>query len=113
MLGAIDIGSGAVARTVCGTGSDMQIDAPHPDGAVPITGFVLPDWQGVLEVGLRAAATLPAIRTQSWDIALTDRGPVLLEVNYGGDLNLVQLAWGKGMLDASYRAHLASCGVKL
>ena len=32
---------------------------------------------------------------QAWDIALTDRGPVLVEVNIGGDLNLPQLALGQ------------------
>ena len=52
-------------------------------------------------------------RTQSWDIALTDAGPVPLEVNFGGDLNLTQLASGAGVLDATYRAHLQCCGYRL
>ena len=41
-----------------------------------------------------------------------DRGPVLLEVNWGGDLNLVQLAWGKGALDEAYQDHLETCGFR-
>ena len=39
-------------------------------------------------------------------VALTDGGPVLLEVNWGGDLNLAQLAYGRGVLDERYAAHL-------
>ena len=31
------------------------------------------------------------VRTQSWDVALSDQGPGFLEVNFGGDLNLAQL----------------------
>jgi hypothetical protein len=39
-------------------------------------------------------------------VALTDSGPVLLEVNFGGDLNLAQLAKGAGVLDETYAEHL-------
>ena len=53
------------------------------------------------------------IRTQSWDVALTDRGPVFLEVNFGGDLNLPQLANGKGVLDDTYAEHLRHCGYRI
>ena len=35
---------------------------------------------------------------------------MLLEVNWGGDLNLAQLAWGNGALDEQYRSHLKACG---
>jgi len=38
--------------------------------------------------------------------------PVLLEVNWGGDLNLAQLAHGEGVLDEDYRSHLAACGYR-
>ena len=60
-----------------------------------------------------AARLLPGIRTQSWDIALTDAGPVPLEVNFGGDLNLAQLAAGAGVLDETYREHLRTCGYRI
>jgi hypothetical protein len=43
---------------------------------------------------------------------VTDQGPVLLEVNFGGDLNLAQLADGRGVLDDDYRAHLRQCGFR-
>ena len=55
---------------------------------------------------------LPGIRTQSWDIALADGGPVPLEVNFGGDLNLAQLAAGEGVLDDAFREHLQAAGYR-
>ena len=61
---------------------------------------------------ISAAEILPGIRTQSWDIALAAEGPVILEVNYGGDLNLAQLAHGTGVLDERYVEHLARCGYR-
>jgi len=50
------------------------------------------------------------IRTQSWDVALSDQGPGFLEVNFRADLNLAQLADGKGGLDDGYTAHPRECG---
>ena len=53
---------------------------------------------------------LPGIRTRSWDVALTDSGPMLLEVNFGGDLNLARLAHGASVLDETYAEHLRQNG---
>lgn len=113
LLGAIDPDTGRICRTVTGSGEALIVNPPHPDTARPITGTVLPDWPALLDLANRAASTLPGVRTQAWDIAVTDRGPVLLEVNFGGDLNLAQLAWGRGVLDPEFRAHLLQCGYRL
>jgi hypothetical protein len=72
----------------------------------------IPNWtQIVAEVKL-AAQTFAGIRTQSWDVALADPAPTFLEINFGGDLNLHQLAHGRGVLDEQYRTHLRRCGYK-
>jgi hypothetical protein len=59
-----------------------------------------------------AAEILPGISTQSLDVALAAEGPVLLEVNYGGDPNLAQLALGAGVREERYTEHLARCGYR-
>jgi hypothetical protein len=46
-------------------------------------------------------------------IALSDQGPVFLEVNLGGDLDPAQLADGKGVLDHGYTEHLRECGFRI
>ena len=46
-------------------------------------------------------------------MALTERGPVLLEVNFGSDLNLAQLALGTGVLDDTCAERLQRCGYRL
>ncbi len=40
-------------------------------------------------------------------------GPALLEVNFGGNLNLAQLAHGAGVLDDAYAEQLRRCGYRL
>jgi Sugar-transfer associated ATP-grasp len=113
MIGAIDASSGRITRVVRGTGMDQRANESHPDTGCPMVGTMIPDWAAVTKSVREAATLFPGIRTQSWDVALSDRGPVLLEVNYGGDLNLAQLAHGKGVLDEVYAEHLRRCGYKL
>lgn len=113
MLGAINLETGLVARVVRGTGVELVLDEAHPDTGRTIVGTPVPDWQAVKDLVLAAAKVFPGIRTQSWDIALADVGPVLLEVNWGGDLNLPQLAHGTGVLDHRYVEHLRHCGYRI
>jgi hypothetical protein len=48
----------------------------------------------------------------SWDIATTVDGPIYLELNDGGDLNLHQFAHGAGVRDKTYREHLQRCACR-
>jgi hypothetical protein len=111
MLGAIDLSTGQITGVVRGSGAEMTRDEPHPDTRQTLIGFAIPDWRHLCDLAREAASVFPGIRTQSWDVAIADQGPVFLEVNFGGDLNLAQLADGRGVLDEAYRAHLRECGV--
>ena len=111
-LGAIDLGSGRITRVVHGAGADLVIDAPHSDTGATIAGTTVPSWQALTDMVRTASQVFAGIRTQSWDIALTADGPIFLELNYGGDLNLHQLAHGAGVLDETYREHLRRCGYR-
>ena len=70
----------------------------------------MPDWTALTALCLKTARAFPGLRIQAWDVAPTERGPVLLEVNVGGDFNLPQLAHGSGLMDERFRRFLASCG---
>ena len=112
MLGAIDLDSGALTRVVSGAGADLQTHDAHPKTGAALTGTHLPDWRAAQALCLEAAAIFPPIRTQSWDVALTDQGPSLIEFNFGGDLNLHQLPHDRGALQPGYVEHLRRCGYK-
>jgi len=70
------------------------------------------NWSEIVSIVKDAAARVPGIRTQGWDVALTSDGPVLIELNFGGDVNLFQLAHGRGLLDEQYCTHLRDCGYR-
>ena len=110
MLGAVCADTGTITRVVRGTGPDIENIVSHPDTGSMLVGRMLPQWAAAKDMCLRAAGMLPGIRTQSWDIALTPDGPVALEVNWGGDFNLHQLAHGRGMLTSSFCKHLREAG---
>lgn len=97
---------GRISRAIV----SRQLQPPAESPA--LVGRAVPDWERATTLVLDAARLFPAIRTQSWDVALTDNGPVLLELNFGGDLNLHQLSHDCGILTSSYREHLKRCGYK-
>jgi hypothetical protein len=68
------------------------------------TGFQLPHWAEVRQLALRAAAAFPWTRTIGWDIAISDRGPVLLEGNDRWDPALIQLPASGGLMTGDFKA---------
>lgn len=109
LLAALDPRDGCVTRVIQGVGWDQVELEHHPDTNEPLDGVMLPDWTTLTELGLEAAGTFPGLRLQVWDIAPTDRGPVLVEVNVGGDFNLPQLAHAKGIMDERFRSFIERC----
>ena len=106
MLGLVDIESGRVTRVVQGIGPDQREVEVHPDSGARIIGADLPDWGALTSLCLKHAASLSGLRLQAWDIAMCPEGPVAMEVNIGGDVNLPQLASGAGLLDDRFREFL-------
>jgi hypothetical protein len=52
------------------------------------------------------------LRFQSWDIALTESGPVVVEVNPGSSFVLSQIASGNGFLTDEFLEFLLETGCK-
>jgi len=75
------------------TGTIIALLGPSPDGigyealpfhpvtGIKITGKILPDWPATVQLAEKAARLFLPLRTVGWDIALTPRGPVLMEGN--------------------------------
>ena len=76
----------------------------HPDTAVALTNLKVPLWDEVTEYCKKAAQLFPGLRMQHWDIALTPDGPVALEVNVEGSMDLHQLAGGGGVYNATLKS---------
>ena len=102
LLGAIEVDTGFVSNVVGMQNHRLEPVSSHPDTGEQIVGWTLPDWQAAKDLCIRAAPLFPGIKYQSWDIALTDAGPQTLEVNSGGDVEVLQMASGRGIADATW-----------
>jgi hypothetical protein len=111
LLGAVDVETGRVKRVVSGIGTSMKIVERHPDTGQSFTSLQLPAWNQTQELCMTAAAALPGLRYQHWDIALSTSGPLVLEVNVEGSEDLPQLAYGNGLLDQHLREVLSEAGM--
>lgn len=109
VLAALDPECGRVVRAIQGVGPALRELDHHPTTGARLAGFMLPGWQDVRELVLSASAAFPDLRMQAWDVAFGVDGPVLVEVNVGGDYNLPQLATGEGMMDQRFLAFLEEC----
>jgi hypothetical protein len=53
----------------------------HPATGARIEGYRVPDWNLARDLALRAAEALRELPSVGWDVALTDRGPMVIEGN--------------------------------
>ena len=99
LLALVEPDNGVVRRVITGPGLGLKEVSSHPDTGQRLVGFSLPNWAQLKEMCLHAASAYPGLRLQNWDIAIGEKGPVILEVNVEGSMDLHQLAGGRGILD--------------
>jgi hypothetical protein len=99
LLASIDIPTGRVERVVSGRGRRQLRNVPHPDTGRQLTGFRLPHWQTLREMVRETPELFPGFLCQAWDVAICADGPVLLEINWFGDVDLSQHCYGRGFLE--------------
>ncbi len=109
LIASVDMETGALGPARRGVGVSVETLGKHPDTNVDIEGAVLPDFDEAKAIIEKAAQIYPNLHIQSWDVALTDQGPSLLEVNPGGNFNILQLAGGAGAFDPEFRRFLEWC----
>lgn len=112
MLAGIDDQTGEVVRVVSGSGFDMKVYDRHPETGAELPGMKLPGFDDLKNTTAEIARLWPKLTMQGWDMALTEAGPVPIEVNMTPGVNLQQLAHGRGALTPTYCAHLRAQGWK-
>lgn len=96
LLGGVNILSGQIIRVVGKVNGRIETVTTHPDTGMQFDQYILPDWPQVTEICERAGNYLMGMNLHHWDIALTERGPVIIENNEIADLDLHQHANRKG-----------------
>ena len=60
---------------------NKNLYAAHPMTGTPIQGFQFPDWDKAMDLVRQAAALIPEMGYLGWDIAFSEKGPLLVEGN--------------------------------
>ncbi len=71
----------------------------HPTTGVVFDGFQLPDFQEAKQMVLDACLMSDKILMIGWDIALSDKGPLIIEANRWPGFDLVQVLHDRGRMD--------------
>lgn len=64
----------------------------HPDSAVTIPGFKIPEWNEAIKMLKQMAEEIPEGKLLAWDLALSEKGWCLVEINDIGDQHMFQYA---------------------
>jgi len=109
----LDLPSGEIYSVVESTDNGyVNRTSAHPVGA-RLLGTVPPDFRRAVDLAMEAAPVFPMFSYQAWDIALTDRGPMILELNHNGDIELLQVGARRGILEGLFKELLEERGVSL
>jgi hypothetical protein len=107
LLAGLDLATGEIRRASSGVGLSCQAHETHPDTGVGLTGFRHPDWSRMLGLALEGAALMRHLPLIGWDIACTEQGPVIVEMNETPDFSLVQIADRRRILDETFERFVA------
>lgn len=105
LIAEVDLQTGEVGRVIDGFWPKTKLMQAHPQTGIPFLGFRLPGWDKLLQACHDAGAVFPLMKIHHWDFALTDHGPMILELNDMGGTQIVQLL-GHGLLTAETREFL-------
>lgn len=109
LLASINKETGELSEAIRGVGINQERMDNHPDTNEAIAGKIVPDFQAAKELSMEASSVYPDLHIQSWDVAFTPEGPVLLELNPGGNFNIYQFIHRRGLLDDKFFNFIKWC----
>lgn len=78
----VDVESGEIKYAIQFDGWHRIVEIEtHPDSGNQLNGVVIENWQSIKEEVKRFQQAFPYCKVAGWDIAITDDGPVVIEVN--------------------------------
>ena len=64
----------------------------HPLTGKPIVGYRIPFWNEIRTMVKELGLVVPELRYTGWDVAITSKGPILIEGNHRGMFDVQQQA---------------------
>lgn len=79
---AIDLETGRIYNVVEFNGwRKVRKIEKHPDSGVQLEGVIIENWESIKAEVIKFQQAFPWCKAAGWDIAITDDGPVVIEVN--------------------------------
>lgn len=99
----VDIKTGEINKVVEFNGfrNTKKIDF-HPDTGVRLEGTIIENWEKVKSKVVSFQKSFPFVKAAGWDIAITDEGPIVIEVNDSWDRTgqlFIQRGWKNEIKD--------------
>ena len=85
---------------------DIRMVDNHPDSGEMINGMCIKNWDDIKKYLCDYQARIPQLKAIGWDVALTNNGPVIIEINNYWDTT-GQLFLGRGWRDEVRDCYLA------
>lgn len=87
-MGGVFVGVDRKTGITFGKGKDAlgRTFTEHPDSKIRMDGFQVPRWKDLCDLLEEMAKLCPTCHIIGWDMALTERGWILVEANYGPEL---------------------------
>ena len=116
ILALVDLDSGRLGRA-SNLGTDARLGwlDSHPDTGRQITGELLPMWEGVRDLTIRGHRAFSDRAIVGWDVGIAPDGPILVEGNYGPDVDMMQrpgAPLGRGRFTQLIAHHLRAAGTR-
>lgn len=73
-----------------GWGHSMTDVLYHPGNTKCMLGHQIPYWTYVKELCIKTAKMMPNVRFIGWDVAISEKGPLLIEGNHTPDLDIME-----------------------
>lgn len=71
----------------------------HPDSKIKFKGVRISQWEEIKNIITKSLNLLPYYKSVGFDIATTDEGPVIIEINTGAGIGLSQIGREYGLAD--------------
>ena len=75
---------------------DLEEVEAHPATGVKFDGFDIPYWDEIKKMVCDAAMVNPEVKVVGWDVAISNKGPLLIEANRRPGFDLVQVLENRG-----------------
>lgn len=105
LLADVDLETGKISKVIGGFWPKTRVYKQHPVSGKSFENYFLPGWDHVLDACKRGGAVFPLMKIHHWDFAITDQGPMILELNDIGGTQIAQMH-GHGLLTEETREFL-------